>query len=339
MSVQLHVGWHHRRVTTTSWAHRRRPLARTVAAGVGLGLLPVVALDLVPELQPTSPVAAAAACGIPHVRVALAAMCAGMAVSGESRVGRSLWAAASGAAIAAALRPRLLSPGRTEVPGSARTLRVMSANVLFGRADIRQVAELARAVDVVAIQENTPRFDDGLQAVLSGDFPYRLGTSRDDAGGTTLWSRTPLTLVANGDTRFTSVLATTTVRGVPWTVATVHPAPPQMGSRLWESDGRKVLELVRDHVDENLVVVGDFNAIEEHLTMRRLAEAGLRNAMSASAGAAGWQTSWPALWAGAPSLIRIDHALHSGVVRAWRPRYTRVRGSDHKALIAMFEAR
>jgi endonuclease/exonuclease/phosphatase family metal-dependent hydrolase len=217
----------------------------------------------------------------------------------------------------------------------------MSANVLFGRADPRQIADLARGVDVVAIQENTPSFDEALRAVLAVDFPHQLGTSREDASGTMLWSRTPMEHVGSGDTRFTSMVATTTVRGVQWTVANVHPSPPQHGSRQWVGDARKVLDLLGSHLDERLVVVGDFNAVEEHLTMRRLVSAGLRNAMRGrrAPGAAAWQPSWPADRTWVPPLIRIDHALHADSVQAWRPRYTRVRGSDHKALIAVFGAR
>ena len=318
---------------------RGRILARAVAAGFGLGALPVVALDVFPELQPTSPLAIVAACGIPYVPIPLAAMCAGLAAASESRGRRMLWATAAGAVLVAGLLARV-APASVEPTPRDRRLAVMSANVLSGRADPRHIADLAQGVDVVAIQESTPRFDEALHAILAAAFPYQLGTSVEDASGTMLWSRTPLEHGGTGDTRFTSMVATTTVRGVQWTVANVHPSPPQMGSRQWASDAQRVLDLVRSHLGEKLVVVGDFNAIEEHLTMRRFAAAGLSNAMSGrpSAGAAAWQPSWPANHAWAPPLIRIDHALHSGLVQAWRPRYTRVRGSDHKALIAVFRA-
>jgi endonuclease/exonuclease/phosphatase (EEP) superfamily protein YafD len=311
-----------------------------IAAGLGLGALPVMALDAFPELQPTSRLATVAACGIPYVPIPLAAMCAGMAVASESRRWRMLWAMGAGLVFLAGLRRRFAGQGTEKPTPSDGSLRVMSANVLFGRADPRQIVDLAHGVDVVAIQENTPRFDEDLHAVLAADFPHQLGTSREDAGGTMLWSRTPLEHVGTGDTRFTSMVATTTVRGVQWTVANVHPTPPQMGSRQWVGDAQRVLDLVRSHLGERLVVVGDFNAVEEHLTMRRFAAAGLRNAMwgGRSTGTVAWQPSWPANRAWVPPLIRIDHALHSDSVQAWRPRYTTVRGSDHKALVAVFEA-
>lgn len=250
-----------------------------------------------------------------------------------------LWAAAAGVVVAAGLRRFFPAPGSEHLVPREGTLSVMSANVLFGGGDPRQVADLAHDADVVAIQENTPRFDEALHAVLAEDFPYQLGTSKEDAGGTMLWSRTPLEHLGSGDTRFTSMVAATTVRGVKWTVANVHPSPPQMGSRLWATDAEKVLDLVHRHLSDRLVVVGDFNAIEEHLTMRRLAAAGLGNAMRGRrSGAAAWQPSWPANRSWLPPLVRIDHALHSASVQAWRPHYVRVRGSDHKALVALFEA-
>jgi endonuclease/exonuclease/phosphatase (EEP) superfamily protein YafD len=300
-----------------------------------------VALDLFPEFQATSQLAAVAACGIPYLEVPVAGLCGAMALASESRGGKAFWSAAFGAVVVAGHRRRSGTPAPDEPAPQDRSLTVMSANVLFGRADPQEIADLAGAADLVGIQENTPLFDEALLAVLGAEFPYRVGTSNEDGGGTMLWSRTPLTLVGNGETRFTSVVATTTVRGVEWTVATAHPAPPQMGVTLWESDAGKVLELVRPHLGDRLVLVGDFNAIEEHLTMRRLTDAGLRNAMAGagSPGAAAWQPSWPALRAWVPPLIRIDHALHSGAVQAWRPRYTKVGGSDHKALVATFRDR
>jgi endonuclease/exonuclease/phosphatase (EEP) superfamily protein YafD len=282
-----------------------------------------------------------AACGIPYLPIPIAAMCAATAVASERRWSKLLWAAAAGAVLATSLRHVSVGRSSQDPLPSERRLTVLSANVLFGRADPRNIAELAQGVDVVAIQENTPRFDEALHTVLAADFPHQLGTSTEDASGTMMWSRTPLELVRFGDTRFTSVVATTAVRGVQWTVANVHPSPPQHGSRLWESDAQRVLDLVVPHLAERLVVVGDFNAIEEHVTMRRLVAAGLRNAMRGhvSDRAPAWQPSWPADRTWVPPLVRIDHALHSHSVRAWRPRYLTVRGSDHKALIVVLGAR
>ncbi len=307
---------------------------------MGLGALPVAVLDRFPSLQATSRAAAVVASGIPYLPVPVAALCGAMAVDSRSRGRRALWSAACGVAVAVGAR-RWLARGARGPSPDATDLVVLSANVLYGLADPRQVAELARRADLIAVQENTPAFADALSALVGDDFPHRVGTAKPGARGTMLWSRTPLDLVGSGETDFSSVVARTTVRGVPWTVANVHPVSPMRGSGLWESDAAAVLDLVSPHVGDHLVVVGDFNAVEEHLTMRRLSAAGLTNAMRGwrALGAPAWQPSWPTDKRFVPPLIRIDHALHSDSVEAWRPTYVAVPGSDHKALVATFRAR
>lgn len=52
----------------------------------------------------------------------------------------------------------------------------------------------------------------------------------------------------------------------------------------------------------------------------------------------GWQQSWPTD-PRVRALIRIDHALHSASVTAWRPQYVQVAGTDHRAVVAIFRAR
>jgi endonuclease/exonuclease/phosphatase (EEP) superfamily protein YafD len=308
---------------------------------MGAGALPVAALAVLPRLQAANAVAAVVACGIPYLPLPLSGMSAAMVVASRSRGAKVLWSAALVAALAACAYRTLGTPGSTGPTREEADLTVVSANVLFGRGDTRQIADLARSADVVAVQENSPVFDASLRTLLGHDFPFEVGTSSDDARSTRLWSRTPLEVVATGDTVSASMVATTEVRGVPWTIANVHPVSPESGSFQWASDAGKVLELLRGHLSEHLVVVGDFNAIEEHVTMRRLAAAGLLNAMSGwrAPGAAAWQPSWPTDKHLVRPLIRIDHALHSDAVDAWRPRYVVVAGSDHKALVATFRAR
>jgi endonuclease/exonuclease/phosphatase (EEP) superfamily protein YafD len=152
-----------------------------------------------------------------------------------------------------------------------------------------------------------------------------------------IWSRTPITVAATGNTRYTSLVARTTVRGTLWTVSTLHAVSPKDGSGVWEQDALAVADLVRPYVGEHLVVVGDFNAIDEHLTMRQIRDVGLQDSMTGwplTAGD-GFQNSWPND-PRVPLLIRIDHALHSASVAAWRPQYVTVAGTDHRAVVATF---
>ena len=295
-----------------------------------------------PRLQSTHAVATVVACGIPYLPMPLSGMSAAMVVASRSRGAKVFWSAALLASLAAGAYRAIGAPA---APGPTREdtdLTIVSANVMYGHGDTREILALAQTADVVAVQENTPAFDASLRPLLALDFPYEVGTSSDDAQGAKMWSRTPLQLVGNGDTDFSSMVVATQVRGVHWTIANVHPVPPQQnGSSRWASDAGKVLELLAGHLAEHLVVVGDFNAIEEHVTMRRLAAVGLRNAMSGwrSPGGRAWQPSWPTDKAFVPPLVRIDHALHSESVDAWRPRYVVVSGSDHKALVVTLRAR
>ena len=146
-----------------------------------------------------------------------------------------------------------------------------------------------------------------------------------------------MTVVALGNTRYMSLVVRTSVRGTEWTVATLHAVSPKDGTDVWQTDAAAIADLLRPYVGENLVVVGDFNAIDEHLTMRRIRDVGLQDSMTGWSLAAGdgWQMSWPND-PRVPFLVRIDHALHSASVDAWRPSYVTLAGTDHRALIATF---
>jgi endonuclease/exonuclease/phosphatase (EEP) superfamily protein YafD len=221
---------------------------------------------------------------------------------------------------------------------TANALRVFSLNAEFGQADQDAILRLAASADILAFQENTPEFVQSLEDKgLLHDFPYRLGTAEYEAYGTMMWSRTPLTLVATGQTRYTSLVVHTTVHDTVWTVSTLHAVSPLDGSRAWEQDAVGIANLLRPYVGEHLVVVGDFNAIDEHLTMRRIRDVGLQDSMTGWALTAGdgWQVSWPND-PRVPFLSRIDHALHSASVDTWRPSYVTLSGTDHRAMVATF---
>lgn len=309
-----------------------------VGCGLPAGLL--VVLALVPSLQATASVLALLATGIPYLPVPLLGTALGLVLV-PRRAAR--WASVAVLATAVVLGsvPWWTGPAAAQPQETADDLRVVSLNTEFGQADLGAVLALAGAADMLAFQEITPEFVVSLEALgLGSDFPYRLGTAAYGPNGTMLWSRTPITLAGSASTRLTSVIASSTVRGTDWVVATVHAVSPMSGSRIWVEDGAAVEALLRPHVDEHLVVVGDFNAIDEHLTMRRLRGIGLANAMDGwpRARGDGAQLSWPTS-PKVPTLIRIDHALHAASVSAWRPTYVVVEGTDHRAVVTTFRAR
>lgn len=210
---------------------------------------------------------------------------------------------------------------------------VLSHNLQFGRAALPELQQLIEGsdADVLAFQEYTPDFEERLAAAgLLERYPHKVGSARADAGGTMLLSRTPLEIVGEAGTVFHNFVATTTIRGTNWHLGAIHATPPQMGAELWAEDGDRVARLAARFVDRRLVMVGDFNAIEEHLPMRQLVGLGLRPSGD-------WVPSWP-VGHRVPPFVHIDHALVSDAVLGREPSYASVTGSDHKALVVVADA-
>ncbi|MGV8849865.1 MAG: endonuclease/exonuclease/phosphatase family protein [Propionibacteriaceae bacterium] len=301
--------------------------------------MPLLVLLVFSPLQAVNRPLAYLACGIPYLPIPVAGVGIGLLLvhAGKRRL---VAVALLVVAIAFASSPWWRFPTSTTPQPSPEDLTVVSLNTEFGPADRPTILRLAASADILAFQENIPEFVTWLdEDELSHDFPYRLGKAAYGASGTMIWSRTPITLAASGRTRFTSLVVRTKVRGTDWTVSTLHAVSPLGGSRAWESDAAAVADLLRPYTSEHLVVVGDFNAIDQHVTMQRIRALGLENAMDGWPRVAGdgWQQSWPTS-ARVPALIRIDHALHSGSVQAWRPQYAEVPGTDHRAMVTTFRA-
>lgn len=321
----------------------RRPLAMV---GVGLSVvgtlmtLPPLVLLLVPSVQAMNRPFAFLTCTIPYISIPLVILGLGLFLALPRRrrlVGIGLVVLS----LVAASAPWWRVPTASTPQPSANDLRVLSLNTEFGQADLDAILRLAQSADVLAFQENTPEFVASLEEKgLAQDFPYREGVAAYESYGTMIWSRTPLTLLATGNTRYYSLVVHTTVHDTLWTISTVHAVSPKDGSADWEQDGTAVAQLEAPYVGEHLVVVGDFNAIDEHLTMRRIRDVGLQDSMTGWPLVAGdgYQNSWPND-PRVPFLIRIDHALHSASVDAWRPQYVTLSGTDHRGLVATFAAR
>lgn len=218
-----------------------------------------------------------------------------------------------------------------ETEPTPTSLRVVMLNVEFGRADTARLLELASQhdADIVVILEFHPNTEAALAGV-EARYPYRVGVASTTAAGTLVLSRTPLTELGHEVQVFDNWLIGTRVRGVPWTVAAVHPVAPVRTAERWLQDASRVQALVRPHLADHLVVIGDFNAINEHLTLRQFADLGLADAAVQTG--AGWQPTWP-LNAAVPPFATLDHALTSSSVRANRVDHVVVPGTDHKALV------
>lgn len=214
-----------------------------------------------------------------------------------------------------------------------KPLRVVSLNLEYGMADPDQTVAQLRQADIALLQEVTPAAaktlsDKGLGAIL----PHRLGKGAEGVNGTTIHSRYPLTELEPIPTLLESRLARVATPAGPIVVASVHPVNPMSGPVTWNHDGQVLRAALRPHLGERLVVGGDFNAIDRHLTMINLTADGLRNAADLTG--TGYRPTWPVNAKGSPvPLITIDHVLVSRSMTATDLRTFTVSDTDHAGLI------
>lgn len=321
-------------------------MIRTGVSVLGWGLLipgalaasALLILRVFTTLHTWHPVVIAAASFIPLLWIPVLVACLGLTLVLRARW-RLIGAALTVAAIAVFAGPLLPRAAVTDTPVAVdSTLTVLSLNLQYGRADVEEIAELITPeVDALALQEYTPGFEEELSAAgLLDEFPHQVGTSDTSASGSMLLSRTPVELAARAEsTRFENLIATTTIEGEQWHIGVIHSAPPQMGADAWTEDAAAVGRLAEPFHEENLLLVGDFNAIAQHHTMRELtADSALDDLGRPSAGSGGpqWHPTWPTgTWV--PPFARIDHALVGAGVIGGAPRYETIDGSDHTALI------
>lgn len=309
----------------------------------GLAAAVLIVLRLFTELHTWHPLMIATSTFIPLLWIPVLISCLGLLLVLRDRW-RILGAVVLIAAMTVCAWPMLPGPERSDAPiAVGSTLSVLSLNLQYGRADIDELSSLlTEDVDVLALQEYTPAFEEELaSAGVLEQFPHQAGTAAEGAAGSALLSRTPIELTAQAEgTVFENLIATTTVEGTDWHIGVIHTAPPQVGPDAWAGDAAAVRELAEPYLEENLLLVGDFNAIDQHHTMQEITAGGaLRDLAARRQGEGlGWHPTWPAgTWI--PSFARIDHALVSGGVLGEVSQFETVDGSDHKALLVEVVAR
>ncbi|GIJ69280.1 endonuclease/exonuclease/phosphatase family protein [Virgisporangium ochraceum] len=256
-------------------------------------------------------------------------------------LGTRRWVA-GGVAVVAALAlcvvvaPRAINDGRRAAGGPS--LKVLSANLLAGNGDERQVLDLVRRlnVDVLALQEFSPGDLTGLaEAGADEVLPYRALYPRDGTGGSALLSRHPLRerSVRTHAGGFLQAQATVDVPGAPPVlVESVHPTAPWGAPAMayWERDLRDQPPAT---VDGPLrVLAGDFNATLDHAALRRLIDTGYRDA--ASVVGSGLRPSWPYDEKWFMPGVTLDRVLADRRIGVRAARPYRIRGTDHKAFYA-----
>ena len=240
------------------------------------------------------------------------------------------WAMAAGATLATVALLVTLLPHRGSPPVADTTeIRVMSVNLLQGRADEAAVAKLAREqADVVSVQELTDAALTRLAANgLDIEFPHRAVDPHTGAG---LWSRYPI-LDSTGGTEEFPITARIEVPGVhrPPTVVVVHlSAPWPWTIEWWRTDIAQLAETLehRAHEGGAVMVVGDFNSTSDMKQFRQVLDLGYGDSDTRR-----FTPTYPADSL-VPPLLAIDHILTRGCsgFSTWT---AKVPGSDHRALL------
>lgn len=224
---------------------------------------------------------------------------------------------------------------RRATSASAARLTVVSLNVEYGRADPEAVLALAADADLVVLIEVTPLMLQSLAGLGFDElFPHRVGAGEPNSKGTTIHSRFALEAVVDVPTRFQSKLVRVSHHFGDVLLAGVHPISPMGTVEAWNRDAELLRAALAPRMTENLIVIGDFNAADQHHTMHALAQLGLTDA--AQLLGRGPHLTWPTR--GLPiRLVAIDHALVGPTLAPKSLRTVRVPGTDHAALVLVVE--
>ncbi len=269
--------------------------------------------------------------------------------------GPAATAAAAGAALTAAVGLRAV-PHR-QPPAAGPVLRVLTANLLVGRAEAGAVVELVRRMDadVLFVQESTGGAAARLgQAGLGDLLPYQVPTPARSGPQDSIYARYPLRgeppAAPAGAARCTAWLDLPS--GPCVRLACIHTVPPSHprssgATARW----RRQLAALPASGDGPCVLAGDFNATLDHAQFRRLLAAATRTsparpaagcpspgdrgppaARPCSPSTTSWSTgaarSWPRRPTGCPAATIAPSTPNSGsphrrVSRRWAPRSAR----------------
>ena len=258
------------------------------------------------------------------------------------------WLAAEAVALAgllllAAILPRVDGGAEAAEPGSVE-LRVVSANIYRGKADLGELMEIVRDTDadVLSIQELTPeamsRLDRlGLRRLL----PYRAQVVAGEYFGGGIFSRYPLRdldpietlprLQSTGDLLAMprAIVAVPRARWVD--VVAAHPYAPTRGDvGAWE-DGLDALPAAGEGPGPLGALIGDFNATLDHGSFRDLLNRGYRDAGEVTG--EGLEPTWQGRGSLLPP-VTIDHVLADRRMGIGDYEVHDLEGSDHEALSA-----
>ncbi|RPF23204.1 endonuclease/exonuclease/phosphatase family protein [Myceligenerans xiligouense] len=249
---------------------------------------------------------------------------------------------------ASAFIPREQQPFVAD-PSDAGTLRVMTVNVLYGSADATSIVETVRVegVEVLAVQELTPEFEEALtEAGLDEFLPHQV-TGKVEAGsaaGSGLYSALQLTEREAGESStFAMPSAVVDAGGLDVRIRSIHPVPPMPGNTdTWKRELRELRQVARSDTTAQ-IMLGDFNATHDHASFRAVLGNRFRDAWREKG--AGLERTWPQgktlplVDRQIPALIAVDHVVVDSSMRVTDVRSQIVPGTDHRAVLSTIVVR
>jgi endonuclease/exonuclease/phosphatase (EEP) superfamily protein YafD len=244
-------------------------------------------------------------------------------------------AAVAGAALTAAVGARAVPS--CQPPAAGPVLRVLTANLLVGRAEAEVVAGLVcrKHVDVLFVQELTGEAAARLQRAGLGDLlPHRVTQPVPHGTRGSIYARYPLRgglLAAVSAARCTARLDLPSGQFVQ--LACIHAAPPRPpwspgATARWCSQ----LSALPAPGEGPCILAGDFNATLDHAQFRRLLRRGYVDA--ASQAGKGLSFTWGPRPDRRPTLLAIDHVLIDRRCAVVTTSAHWLTSSDHRALYA-----
>jgi endonuclease/exonuclease/phosphatase (EEP) superfamily protein YafD len=217
-------------------------------------------------------------------------------------------------------------------------LRILTANLLFGRAEAKSVIELIgrQQADVLCVQELTDEAADKLaQAGLEDLLPHQVTQPVPHRTRCSIYARYPLhgdPLAAGGSAiRCSAWLDVPSGPSVE--VACIHSAPPKPAwSRAAAARWRGHLARLPAAGSSPRILAGDFNATLDHTQFRQLLHRGYVD--TASQAGNGLSFTWGPRSGRRPALLALDHVLVDPRCAVVATSAHRLAGTDHRALYA-----
>jgi endonuclease/exonuclease/phosphatase family metal-dependent hydrolase len=265
-------------------------------------------------------------------QVAAAAPWAALTLSLTRRRGPAVTAALAAAALSLVVRPRGIP--RPQPGASGPMLRVVSANLFFGRADADVIVARVRqaSADVLFLQELTQEAVTRLkQAGLEDLMPHAQHDLRGSSRGSGIYSRFPLSegpLVAPTHMAQPTALLKLP-NGYVAELVCVHPVTPTLGRR-GAVQWREELSVLPPPGKFPRIVAGDFNATLDHAVFRDVLRQGYADAALRTGNAL--TPTWGPPGRGA--VLTLDHILVNRGCAVLGYSVHSLPGSDHRAIYA-----